>query len=208
MALAPLLSASARLAPPARPLQFARTASAVVIGRFVSQSPVGPIDPGVDERPIAMTFTVDEVVKMHANASPHPRATLASLPPPDHVTILREHCYVWCPAWKPEGVSERMAAAVAIPAHCCDGETTILDRLEPGRPYLLFISWNPPVNHPTVRSRYANMYSLHYGNYGVFRLDRDAGVPIEDSKTDLLQHARSVSKATFLHEVRAGAQTR
>jgi hypothetical protein len=173
------LSAESRLAPPAKPEEFARTASAIVIGRFVSQAadtftpdvrqiPAAALTYTVDTPAAALTFTVDNVIKAHANAPLHPRATLASQPPPDQVTILWADC--------PE----------------CDIQKV---RFEQGKSYLLFIVWNRPFD----------VYSLHYSNAGAFRLDRDAVVPMEDG-TDLARNAKSVSKAMFLSQVRAGSQ--
>jgi hypothetical protein len=66
-------------------------------------------------------------------------------------------------------------------------------RFELGKSYLLFIIWNRPFD----------VYSLHHNIAGAFRLDRDVAVPMENG-TALARNVRSVSKTTFLNQVKAG----
>jgi hypothetical protein len=177
LGLPSLLSAELRIAPPARPAELARTASALVIGRFVSQEPgmftvdSSHILPGVESRPspaVALTFTVENVLKADANAPFHDRATLALQSPPTHMTILAGNC-----------------------PDCAIHEVTF----EQGHQYLLFIAWNHPFD----------VYSLHYSIGGAFRHDRDAAVPL-DKGTDLVRNVKSMSKGALLNDVRAGIQ--
>lgn len=122
--------ADSRLAPPASPSEFAKSSAAIVIGRLESQKPAKLAGTEMPVR--ALTFTVEEVIKAHANAHGE-RANLSPGATPARVTVMQnDH-------------DDAPIRSVAF----TEGER-----------YVLFITWNEPLGVYTLHYNVSGAFRL------------------------------------------------